>query len=52
MNTMNYCQTGHMWIFAGDVKEIAEGTLCDCGTVPYKKPKYCETCGQQLPAKE
>jgi hypothetical protein len=47
MNT-NYVNVGHMWTFAGDAKEIPEGTLCDCGMVEYKKPEYCDACGQEV----
>lgn len=41
------CLGGHTWTCSG-VNTISEGTLCDCGSVKYQNPKYCQACGHQL----
>jgi len=45
---MSKClETGHVWHWAGS-GEIPEGTPCECGLMKYRKPDYCQHCGQKL----
>lgn len=42
----NKCVGGHTWTYGGTLN--LKGVYCDCGSVVYAKPKYCQSCGHQL----